>query len=69
MKFEEAIKELEEINKKLSSDSLPIEEAKKLFERGKELSKICYENVKDIKGKILEIKEELGILIEEEVDL
>ena len=69
MKYEEAIKELEEINKKLSSDSLPIEEAKSLFERGKELSKICYESVKDVKGKIIEIKEELGALIEEEVEI
>lgn len=66
MNFEDAIKELEEINKKLSSSSLTIEEAKSLFERGKILSKFCYENLKEVKGKIIEIKEEMGALLEEE---
>ena len=66
MNFEDAIKELEEINKKLSSSSLTIEEAKALFERGKTLSKFCYENLKEVKGKIIEIKEEMGALIENE---
>ena len=66
MIYEDAVKELEEIIKKLNGDSLSISEAKKLFERGKELSKICFENVKEVKGKVYEIKEELGALLEEE---
>ena len=66
MNFEDAIKELEEINKKLSSSSLTIEEAKALFERGKTLSKFCYENLKEVKGKIIDIKEEMVALIENE---
>ncbi len=66
MKYEEAIKELEEIIEKLNSSSLPLEEAKKLFERGRELSKFCYKEVKEVKGKVYEIKEEMGALIEEE---
>lgn len=66
MNYEEAIKELEDIISKLNSTSLPMEEAKKLFERGKELSKFCYNSVKEVKGKIFEIKEELGALVEEE---
>ena len=66
MNYEDAIKELEEIISKLNSTSLPMEEAKKLFVRGKELTKVCYNNVKEVKGKIFEIKEELGALVEEE---
>ncbi len=66
MKYEEAIKELEEIISKLNSASLPIEEAKKLFVRGKELMKFCFESVKEIKGKVYELKEEMGALLEEE---
>ena len=66
MKYEEAIKELEEIINKLNTTALPIEEAKTLFERGKELMKLCYGQVKEVKGKIYEIKEDLGALLEEE---
>ena len=66
MNYEDAVKELEEIIKKLNSSSLTMDEAKKLFERGKELTKFCYASVKEVKGKIYEIKEELGALLEEE---
>lgn len=66
MKYEEAIKELEDIINKLNSTSLPLEEAKKIFTRGKELMKFCYGEIKEVKGKIFEIKEELGALLEEE---
>lgn len=69
MIYEDAVKELDEIVKKLNSEALPIEEAKKLFERGKDLSKFCYEQVKGLKGKIFELKEELGKLIEEKEEI
>lgn len=69
MNFEEAIKELEDINRRLGNETLTIEEAKSLFERGRFLSKFCYDNVKEIKGKILEIKQELDGLAEEDVNL
>lgn len=69
MKYEEAVKELDEIVKKLSSGETNMEEASKLFERGKTLLKFCFENVKQLKGKVYEIKEELGALLEEEVEL
>lgn len=69
MKYEEAVKELDEIVKKLSSGEINMEEASKLFEMGKTLLKFCFENVKQLKGKVYEIKEELGALLEEEVEL
>ena len=50
-KFEEALKELETIVKKLEGD-LPLDEAIKAFEKGIELSKICIEDLKAEKGKL-----------------
>ncbi|MBQ3754845.1 MAG: exodeoxyribonuclease VII small subunit [Clostridia bacterium] len=50
-KFEEALKELESIVKKLEGD-LPLDEAIKAFEKGIELSKICIEDLKAEKGKL-----------------
>ena len=50
-KFEEALKELESIVKKLEGD-LPLDEAIKAFEKSIELSKICIEDLKAEKGKL-----------------
>ena len=50
-KFEEALKELESIVKKLEGE-LPLDEAIKAFEKGIELSKICIEDLKAEKGKL-----------------
>jgi len=50
-KFEEALKELETIVKKLEGD-MPLDEAIKAFEKGIELSKICIEDLKAEKGKL-----------------
>ena len=50
-KFEEALKELETIVKKLEGD-LPLDEAIKAFEKGIERSKICIEDLKAEKGKL-----------------
>ena len=50
-KFEDALKELETIVKKLEGD-MPLDEAIKAFEKGIELSKICIEDLKAEKGKL-----------------
>lgn len=66
MKYEEALKELEEIISKLNDNKIPVSEANKFFERGVELSKFCYNELNGMKGKITIAKEELGKLLEEE---
>ena len=66
MTYEEAIKELEEITQKLNDGKVPMSEAVKLFDRGVELSKFCYKQLNELKGKVTIIKEELGTLLEEE---
>ena len=66
MNYEQAIKELEEITLKLNEGKVPMSEAVKLFDRGIELSKFCYKELNQLKGKVTTVKEELGTLIEEE---
>lgn len=66
MTYEQAIKELEEITEKLNEGKVPMSEAVKLFDRGVELSKFCYKELNNLKGKVTTIKEELGALLEEE---
>ena len=63
-KFEEALGELETIVRKLEGD-LPIDEATKVFERGIQLSKTCMDELKEEKGKISLLVDDLNKLTEE----
>lgn len=63
--YEEASRKLEKIIEKLESGTLSMSEAVKLFEEGKNLTKICYEHLEKAKGKLTEVKEVLGKLVEE----
>lgn len=62
MTYEQAFSELEEISTKIASKDIGLEEATKLFERAIELSKICYEKLKQTEGKLLIFQEELDKL-------
>ena len=63
-KFEDALKELESIVKKLEGD-LPLDEAIKAFEKGIELSKICIEDLKAEKGKLALLVDDIKNVTEE----
>ena len=63
-KFEDALKELESIVKKLEGD-LPLDEAIKTFEKGIELSKICIEDLKAEKGKLALLVDDIKNVTEE----
>lgn len=63
-KFEEALSELETIVRKLEGD-LPIDEATKAFERGIQLSKTCMDELKEEKGKISLLVDDMNKLTEE----
>ncbi|MBO5394397.1 MAG: exodeoxyribonuclease VII small subunit [Clostridia bacterium] len=62
--YEEAAKQLQEIIDKIENGKLPLDEAVKLFEKGKELISICYNLLDQAKGKLTEIKEVAGKLEE-----
>lgn len=56
MQFETAIKELEDLIKKLENNRLPLEEAIIAFEKGSKLKKFCEEKLNNAKLKIDEIQ-------------
>lgn len=62
--YEEASKELAQIINQLESGQLSLDEALKLFERGKELILVCNNCLNQAKGKLTEIKETLDKLEE-----
>lgn len=59
MTYEQAVKELEDILQSLESQDTSLDEAMKLFEKSVELSKICFEKIKQTQGKVEIIKKEL----------
>ena len=65
LSYEEASKQLESIISKLESGNISMSESMALFEEGKKLTKICYEHLEKAKGKLVEVKEVLGKLIED----
>ncbi len=62
MNYEEAAKRLEEIIAKLESGTISMSEALTLFEEGEKLAKVCFNELNAAKGKLTEVKEELGKL-------
>ncbi|MEQ9309264.1 MAG: exodeoxyribonuclease VII small subunit [Balneolaceae bacterium] len=55
--FEEALKELESIVKKLENDEITLEDSVKLYEKGLELSKFCSEILDQAELRIEQINE------------
>lgn len=64
MEFEKILSELEDIVRKLESD-VKLDEAISLFQKGIELSKNCINELKEQKGKILLLTDEMKKLTEE----
>ncbi len=57
--YEDASKELNEIINRLEEGEVPMSEALELFEKGKNLVKVCYSHLDKAKGKLTEIKESI----------
>jgi exodeoxyribonuclease VII small subunit len=57
--FENSLKRLEEIAELLESEEIGLDESIKLYEEGINLSKICYNRLKDAELKITELKSQL----------
>lgn len=52
IKFEEALEKLAEINEKLESEEISLDESIKLFKEGLELSKLCQKKLNEAKLEI-----------------
>lgn len=55
--FEKALMKLEEVVKKLENKQIPLDEAVKLYNEGLELSKVCYELLKEAETLIVSTEE------------
>lgn len=55
--FEEALKELESIVKKLENDEITLEDSVKLYEKGLELSKFCSKILDQAELRIEQVNE------------
>lgn len=60
MKFEDALKRLEEIVEKLESGSLELEESIQLFEQGVKLSLYCQQQLKQAEGRVQRLVKNLN---------
>lgn len=61
-KFETALRELEDIVKRLESGDLPLEESLKIFEEGVSLSRYCFNKLEEAEKRVsILIKDEDGI--------
>ncbi|MFA7148355.1 MAG: exodeoxyribonuclease VII small subunit [Syntrophomonadaceae bacterium] len=60
MKFEEALKKLEDIVEKLESGSLELEESIQLFEQGVKLSLYCQQQLKQAEGRVQRLVKNLN---------
>lgn len=58
MKFEDALKELEETVKKLENGETTLEEAMELFEKGVSLTKSCRKMLDEAQLKVKKVTEE-----------
>lgn len=56
--FERALERLEEINKKLERNKVPLERAIELYQQGMKLSEYCDERLDEAEGKIKQMTEE-----------
>ncbi len=63
-KFEESLKQLEDIVRRLEGD-MPLDEAVAAFEKGIELSKVCIETLKAEKGKLSLLVDDINNLTEQ----
>ena len=69
MTFEEKTKRLDEIVQKLELGEPTLQEINDLFVEGVELSKSCFEELKQTKGKVTILQQELTQLVEKPFDI
>lgn len=51
-RFEDSLKQLEEIVQRLEKGELPLEESLKLYEEGIRLSRLCHAKLEEAEGRI-----------------
>lgn len=67
IKFEDAMKRLEEIVKNLEDGNLSLEEAIKLYEEGIRLTKICNDILRSVEKRVVLIEKLNGEYIQDDI--
>ncbi len=65
IKFEDALKRLEEISEALENDETTLDEMIALYEEGTELAKFCYDELRKAELKIEKLSKETEVASEE----
>jgi exodeoxyribonuclease VII small subunit len=68
LNFEDALERLSEINERLESGEVTLDEGIELYTEGMELAKFCQEKLSDAEKRIKVLVEKGGALIEEDFD-
>jgi len=68
-KFEDAMRELEDIVKRLESGDLPLEDSIKTFEQGISLSTYCFNKLEEVEKKVSMLVKDGGRIKQEPFDL
>jgi exodeoxyribonuclease VII small subunit len=68
IKFEDAVKRLEEIVNSLETGQLSLDESLKIFEEGVSLSRLCNKKLEETQQKLEKLVEKNGNVITEAVD-
>lgn len=66
MKFEDNLKKLESLVRQMESGELPLDEMIKSFEEGRQLAKVCQDDLKSIRLKIEKVTKS-GEVVETEI--
>ncbi|WAM35394.1 exodeoxyribonuclease VII small subunit [Caldicellulosiruptor acetigenus] len=67
IKFEDAMKRLEEIVKNLEDGNLSLEEAIKLYEEGIRLTKVCNDILRSVEKRVVLIEKLNGEYIQDDI--
>ncbi|ADQ07442.1 exodeoxyribonuclease VII, small subunit [Caldicellulosiruptor hydrothermalis 108] len=67
IKFEDAMKRLEEIVKSLEDGNLSLEEAIKLYEEGIRLTKVCNDILRSVEKRVVLIEKLNGEYIQDDI--
>lgn len=69
MNYEDLMKELEDIIYKLEDGNTKFDDATQLFERGAEICKTLNKSLDETKGRVSVIRETLGTMLEEDMNI
>jgi exodeoxyribonuclease VII small subunit len=61
-RFEDAMRELEDIVKRLESGDLPLEESLKIFEEGVALSRYCFKKLEEAEKRVSILVKDEGVI-------